>query len=87
MKIKKNQGSDKIPQVRFPEFKGEWEFKKLGDIANINPQNSILPESFIYIDLESVKDGRLLKERKIDNNNAPDRAQRLLEKMIFFFKR
>ena len=31
MPIKNNQGSDNIPQLRFPEFKGEWEKKKLGD--------------------------------------------------------
>lgn len=24
---------DKIPKLRFPEFKGEWEWKKLGEVA------------------------------------------------------
>lgn len=28
----KNHSSDNIPALRFPEFKGEWERKKLGEI-------------------------------------------------------
>jgi hypothetical protein len=26
-----------IPTLRFPEFIGEWEKKKLGEVAEINP--------------------------------------------------
>jgi len=59
---------------------GEWEEVRLGDIAKINPKNNNLPESFVYIDLESVKNGTLLKESIINSDNAPSRAQRLLEK-------
>ena len=33
MQIKKNQGSDNIPTLRFPEFKDNWEMKKLGEVA------------------------------------------------------
>ncbi len=57
-----------------------WKIVKLGDVADINPKNNELPKSFIYIDLESVKNGILLKESKILKENAPSRAQRLLEK-------
>lgn len=32
MPIKNNQGSDNIPLLRFPEFNGEWEKKKLGEV-------------------------------------------------------
>lgn len=28
----KNHSSDNVPALRFPEFKGEWERKKLGEI-------------------------------------------------------
>ena len=69
-----------IPQLRFPEFKDEWEMKKLEDISEINPKSNNLPDSFIYIDLESVKNGLLSKESRITKINSPSRAQRLLMK-------
>ncbi|HQI44794.1 MAG TPA: restriction endonuclease subunit S, partial [Bacteroidales bacterium] len=69
-----------IPKLRFPEFKGEWEKKKLGEVAEINPSNKSLPEKFIYIDLESVSKGELLKEIEIEKVDAPSRAQRILKK-------
>jgi type I restriction enzyme, S subunit len=68
-----------IPQLRFPEFKGEWENKKLGEVSEINPTNKNLPDKFIYIDLESVSNGELLKENEITIENAPSRAQRILQ--------
>jgi len=68
-----------IPTLRFPEFEGEWERKKLGKLAEINPSNKeSLPESFIYIDLESVENGELKKENTINKNEAPSRSQRVL---------
>jgi type I restriction enzyme S subunit len=68
-----------IPTLRFPEFKGEWEKKKLGEVAEINPSNKSLPNTFIYIDLESVSNGILLKESVIEKDEAPSRAQRVLK--------
>lgn len=68
-----------IPRLRFPGFTGEWEEKKLGDVAKINPKTEILPEDFIYIDLDSVEGGTLLKKNHIRKINAPSRAQRLLK--------
>jgi type I restriction enzyme, S subunit len=68
-----------IPQLRFKGFEGEWERGKLNKFAVINPKNSELPESFIYIDLESVTDGLLVKESTISKNEAPSRAQRILK--------
>lgn len=79
MPIKNNQGSDNIPLLRFPEFQGDWEKKKLGEVSEINPTNKNLPEKFIYIDLESVSNGELLKENEITIQNAPSRAQRILQ--------
>ena len=67
------------PQLRFQEFDGEWEKSKLNKFASLNPKNSELPESFIYIDLESVTDGLLIKESVISKNEAPSRAQRILK--------
>jgi type I restriction enzyme S subunit len=58
----------------------DWETYKLKDIVNINPKSAKLPDSFIYIDLESVKDGYLLFENRIELETAPSRAQRLLQK-------
>mgnify|MGYP003584666436 CR=1 FL=1 len=77
-------------QVRFKaddksEF-GEWEEKELKDIAEINPKSKKLPESFIYIDLESVEKGQLLLQKNIELQDAPSRAQRLLAKGDVLFQ-
>lgn len=70
-----------VPKLRFPEFKYSdvWEEKKIGEIAIVNPPVQELPESFVYIDLESVEDGVLLKKNIITKESAPSRAQRLLK--------
>ncbi|MCG2760490.1 MAG: restriction endonuclease subunit S, partial [Candidatus Delongbacteria bacterium] len=54
--------------------------KRLGDVAEINPKTQKLPDEFIYIDLESVESGKLLKENEITSDKAPSRAQRVLRK-------
>lgn len=77
-------------QIRFKaddgsEF-GEWEEKELKDIAEINPKSKKLPESFIYIDLESVEKGQLLLQKNIELQDAPSRAQRLLAKGDVLFQ-
>lgn len=76
------------PRLRFPEFRdaGPWEVKRLGEVCEINPACSELPDHFIYIDLESVESGRLLCKRKIKRNNAPSRAQRLLKQGDILFQ-
>lgn len=75
------QEGETQPKYRFPEFEndGDWVEKKLGDVANINPKISNLPSEFIYIDLESVKSGILYQKKKMCLEDAPSRAQRLLE--------
>ncbi|MFA6145530.1 MAG: restriction endonuclease subunit S [Sulfurimonas sp.] len=67
------------------EFSG-WEEKTLGEIAEINPKTGSLPDEFIYIDLESVDSGTLLKETRISKFGAPSRAQRLLNKDDILFQ-
>lgn len=76
----------KKPSIRFPEFKDDWQQKRLGDIAEVNPKNEVLHEKFIYIDLESVTDGELLKETEVLKSNAPSRAQRVLRKDDVLFQ-
>ena len=69
-----------VPNLRFPSFVKSWIRIKLKDVCFINPKNNYqIPDSFLYIDLESVKHGRLIKEQIISKENAPSRAQRCLE--------
>ena len=74
------------PKLRFPGFRGEWEKKELGDVCTINPKNESLPNTFVYIDLESVVDGHLQKENIILKEEAPSRAQRILLKNDILFQ-
>ena len=77
-------------ELRFIDEYGKdfpkWEKKKLGKVAEINPKSEKLPNSFIYIDLESVVQGRLTKEDRINKSEAPSRAQRLLIKNDILFQ-
>ncbi|MCK8140966.1 restriction endonuclease subunit S [Flavobacterium sp. I-SCBP12n] len=75
-----------LPQLRFPGFEGEWEEKKLNKFSIINPKNDSLPESFVYIDLESVTNGLLVKENIINKDVSPSRAQRILAKEDILFQ-
>lgn len=68
-----------VPKLRFSGFDDEWETKKLGDVSIINPKTKNLPNDFVYIDLESVENGILIKINKISIDDAPSRAQRLLD--------
>lgn len=74
------------PVLRFKEFDDSWDLKKLDQIAEVNPKTKELPSSFFYIDLESVSEGLLIQRKKIDINEAPSRAQRLLEKSDVLFQ-
>ena len=77
-----------VPRLRFPEFRaaGEWERKKLSQVCEMNPSAKALPEEFVYIDLESVEEGRLLQRRTIPLKGAPSRAQRLLKRGDLIFQ-
>ena len=70
----------RVPELRFVGFEGEWKKLELRKTASINPKNGELPDSFIYVDLESVNNGVLEKEERISKKDAPSRAQRLLER-------
>ena len=40
--------NNNTPTLRFPEFKGEWELKKLGEVANFKVTNSFSRENLNY---------------------------------------
>jgi type I restriction enzyme S subunit len=71
-----------LPKLRFPEFVGArpWTKTPLSAAAVINPANNGIPESFVYIDLESVDAGQLRTKTRISRVGAPSRAQRLVER-------
>ena len=75
----------KEPQIRFSLNKSSYERKRLNDIAKINPK-STLPESFEYVDLESVVGTEMKKHRKENKATAPSRAQRVAQKGDIFYQ-
>ena len=76
------QPGDTVPRLRFLEFQNgpSWDLKTLSSACDVNPSNDGLPELFVYIDLESVKSGMLIKRNEITRDAAPSRAQRLLSR-------
>jgi len=79
------QTGECMPRVRFAGFTGDWENKKLGEVANFNPR-SILPNTFEYVDLESVVGTSLISRRTENKETAPSRAQRLAQRGDVFFQ-
>lgn len=75
-----------VPHLRFPEFSGEWEMASLQDIAAINPKSDQLQNTFIYIDLEAVEKGELRKIQEIMREEAPSRAQRVINNNDILFQ-
>ena len=75
-----------VPHLRFPEFSGEWEMASLQDIAAINPKSDQLQNTFIYIDLEAVEKGELRKIQEIMREEAPSRAQRVIDNNDILFQ-
>lgn len=79
----------KYPSLRFKKinFQKEsvWHLEKINKVAFLNPKNIELDDEFTYIDLESVKKGRLIKNTIIKKQGAPSRAQRVLsDKDVLF---
>lgn len=70
-----------VPRLRFPGFQGAagWIVKPLKNICEVNPSSTDIPEKFFYIDLESVDSGALKVRKTIFRDEAPSRAQRLLQ--------
>ena len=70
-------------QTRLPGFSGEWVVKRLGDVADIDPENlssSTSPQySFKYISLEDVDSGSLKSYSEQVFSTSPSRARRKLQ--------
>lgn len=69
-------------QTRLPGFQGEWEIKRLGELADVDPENlaaGTAPDySFKYISLEDVDFGVLRGCSEQVFGSAPSRARRRL---------
>lgn len=63
-------------KTRLGNLTKQWTRKKIYEICEINPKGE-LPAKFIYIDLESVFKGNLIKKQYIELKSAPSRAQRI----------
>lgn len=74
-----------IPEIRFKGFSGEWKISELSRLALFNPKAE-LPESFKYVDLESVKGTSLIGYKIESRDSAPSRAQRLAQKGDVFYQ-
>lgn len=79
------KAGEKVPEMRFAGFSGEWKEMKLGEVCEINPSSN-LPSVFEYVDLESVLGSEMISHRTEFKNNAPSRAQRLAKKGDVFYQ-
>ena len=70
-------------EVRFKADDGseypEWKKKKIGSACVVNPKTEALEDEFYYIDLGSVNKGSLVLNSTILRDDAPSRAQRVLD--------
>jgi len=73
------------PGIRFGGFISAWEQCKLGDVAEFNP-TAVLPDSFEYVDLESVSGAEMITHRTETKATAPSRAQRLAQSGDLFYQ-
>ncbi|MEO7215792.1 restriction endonuclease subunit S [Mucilaginibacter sp.] len=73
-------------ELRFPEFNDEWKETKLKNECIINPKTAALKSEFIYIDLEAVVNGALVKKNNVKKSEAPSRAQRVLDDYDILFQ-
>lgn len=74
-----------IPEIRFKGFSGAWEERKLDEVGEFNPKET-LPEIFEYVDLESVVGTEMVNHRTETRKTAPSRAQRLARQGDLFFQ-
>lgn len=70
---------------RLSGFTGYWRDTTLGAIATMNPVTP-LPDTFTYVDLESVQGTEMVTSRRVDKIAAPSRAQRLASSGDIFFQ-
>lgn len=70
---------------RLSGFTGYWRDTTLGAIATLNPVTPV-PDTFTYVDLESVQGTEMVTSRRLDKIAAPSRAQRLASSGDIFFQ-
>ena len=74
-----------LPEIRFKGFSDAWEQRKLRELALFNPKDD-LPQTFEYVDLESVVGTEMLSHRTEEKGSAPSRAQRLARTGDLFYQ-
>ena len=74
-----------VPEIRFKGFTDDWEQRKLEELALFNPKDE-LPQTFEYVDLESVVGTEMLSHRAEVKSSAPSRAQRLAHTGDLFYQ-
>lgn len=79
------KNGEKIPEIRFAGFTGDWEQRRLGEVAELNPKSE-LPDEFEYVDLEAVVGTEMISHRTENKASAPSRAQRLAQIGDVFFQ-
>ena len=72
-------------QLIHPFYTSSWEQRKLGELALFNPKDE-LPQTFEYVDLESVVGTEMLSHRTEAKSSAPSRAQRLAHTGDLFYQ-
>ena len=69
-------------RTRLPGFDGEWDTRRIGELAEVDPENlsaSTPPDfSFNYISIDDVDAGRLAGYTKESFQTAPSRARRVV---------
>ena len=83
--MNKKKESKVVPNVRFKGFTDDWKQRKLGELALFNPKDE-LPQTFEYVDLESVVGTEMLLHRAEVKSSAPSRAQRLAHTGDLFYQ-
>ena len=79
--INNGQVPEGYKKTEFGIFPCDWVTDKtLDKVCQINPKTNCLPKQFIYLDLESVQDRKIIQKNIINIENAPSRAQRVLSK-------
>ena len=71
--------------MHYFDFHYSWEQRKLGELALFNPKDE-LPQTFEYVDLESVVGTEMLSHRTEAKSSAPSRAQRLAHTGDLFYQ-
>ena len=72
-------------QLIHPFYTSSWEQRKLEELALFNPKDE-LPQTFEYVDLESVVGTEMLSHRTEVKSSAPSRAQRLAHTGDLFYQ-